>query len=68
MYSIDIIKSTIQLYYKLKKDNIIGKQRINYIKSTTIKLKFYFAYAQFVLLTIFDFNILYIFHNGCKFL
>ena len=33
MYSIDIIKSAIQLYYKFKKDNIIGKQRINYIKS-----------------------------------
>ena len=30
---IDIIKSAIQLYYKFKKDNIIGKQRINYIKS-----------------------------------
>lgn len=34
MYSIDIIKSSINLYFKLKKDNIIGKKRINYIKQT----------------------------------
>ena len=32
MYTIDIIKSAINLYYKLKKDNIIGKNRIKYIK------------------------------------
>ena len=32
MYSIDIIKSSINLYFKLIKDNIIGKKRINYIK------------------------------------
>lgn len=34
MYSIDIIKSSINLYFKLKKDNILGKKRINYIKQT----------------------------------
>jgi transposase len=33
MYSIDIIKSCINLYIKLKKNNIIGKKRINYINS-----------------------------------
>lgn len=33
MYSIDIIKSCINLYIKLKKDNVVGKKRINYIKS-----------------------------------
>jgi transposase len=34
MYSIEIIKSSINLYFKLKKDNILGKKRINYIKQT----------------------------------
>ena len=34
MYSIDIIKSCINLYFKLKKENIVGKKRINIIKST----------------------------------
>ena len=34
MYSIDIIKSCINLYFKLKNENIIGKQRIDFIKST----------------------------------
>lgn len=34
MYSIQIIKSVINLYFKLKNDNIIGKKRINYINST----------------------------------
>lgn len=32
MYSIDIIKSSINLYFKLKNDNIIGKNRIKYIQ------------------------------------
>ena len=34
MYSIDIIKSSILLYYKLKKNKIIGKKRINIINYT----------------------------------
>lgn len=34
MYSIDIIKSSINLYFKLKKDNILGKKRIKYIETT----------------------------------
>lgn len=34
MYSIEIIKSCINLYLKLKKDNIIGKKRIKYIQDT----------------------------------
>ena len=34
MYSIDIIKASINLYFKLKNDNIIGKKRIKYIQST----------------------------------
>jgi transposase len=34
MYSIDIIKCSINLYYKLKKNNIIGKDRIKYIEDT----------------------------------
>ena len=34
MYSIDIIKSSINLYFKLKNDNILGKKRIKYIQST----------------------------------
>lgn len=34
MYSIDIIKSCINLYIKLKNDNIIGIKRIKYIKDT----------------------------------
>ena len=34
MYSISIIKSAINLYFKLKKDNIVGKNRINYIQQT----------------------------------
>lgn len=34
MYSKEIIKSSINLYYKLKKDGIIGKKRINYIEKT----------------------------------
>lgn len=34
MYSIDIIKSSINLYFKLKNDNILGKKRIKYIKTT----------------------------------
>ena len=33
MYSIDIIKSSINLYVKLKSDNIIGKKRIDIINS-----------------------------------
>jgi len=33
MYSIDIIKSCINLYIKLKRTNIIGKKRIYFIKS-----------------------------------
>ena len=31
MYSIDIIKSCINLYIKLKNNNIIGKKRIDII-------------------------------------
>ncbi len=34
MYSIAIIKSSINLYFKLKKDNINGKNRIKYIQHT----------------------------------
>jgi len=34
MYSIEIIKSCINLYLKLEKDNIIGKKRIKYIQDT----------------------------------
>jgi len=34
MFSIDIIKSSINLYFKLKKENIIGKKRIDIITST----------------------------------
>jgi hypothetical protein len=34
MYSIEIIKSCINIYLKLEKDNIIGKKRIKYIKDT----------------------------------
>jgi transposase len=34
MYSIDIIRSSINLYFNLKKNNIIGKNRINYIQKT----------------------------------
>ena len=34
MYSIDIIKASINLYFKLSNDNIIGKKRIKYIEST----------------------------------
>ncbi len=34
MYSVDTIKSLINLYFKLKKDIIIGKKRINYIRQT----------------------------------
>jgi len=34
MYSIDIIKSSINLYFNLKKNNIIGKNRISYIQNT----------------------------------
>lgn len=34
MYTIPIIKSSINLYFKLKKDNIIGKNRIKYIHQT----------------------------------
>ena len=33
MYSIDIIRSSINLYIKLKNENIIGKERIKFIKS-----------------------------------
>ena len=33
MYSIDIIKSSINLYIKLKNNNIIGKERIKFINS-----------------------------------
>ena len=33
MYSIDIIKSAILLYFKLNKDGIVGNKRINYIKT-----------------------------------
>jgi len=34
MYSIEIIKSCINLYFKLKNNGIIGKNRINYISYT----------------------------------
>ena len=34
MYSIETIKSSINLYYYLRKDNIIGKKRIKYIENT----------------------------------
>ena len=34
MCSIDIIKSSINLYFKLKNDNILGKKRIKYIETT----------------------------------
>jgi len=34
MYSIDIIKSSINLYFKLKDDDIFGKKRIKYIQTT----------------------------------
>jgi len=34
MYSIDIIRASILLYYKLKNNKIIGKKRINIIRST----------------------------------
>ena len=34
MYSLDIIKSSIKIYFNLQKKNIIGKERINIIKST----------------------------------
>jgi transposase len=34
MYSIDIIKSSIKLYFKLEQQNIIGKERIKIINST----------------------------------
>ena len=34
MYSIDIIKSSINLYYKLKKEGIVGKKRIEIIYIT----------------------------------
>ena len=33
MYSIDIIRSLINLYIKLKNKNIIGKERIKFINS-----------------------------------
>jgi len=33
MYSIDIIRSSINLYIKLKNENIIGKERIKFINS-----------------------------------
>ncbi len=33
MYSIDIIKSSINLYFKLKNDGILGKKRIKYIET-----------------------------------
>ena len=33
MYSIDIIKSSIKLYFKLEQQNIIGKERIKIINS-----------------------------------
>jgi len=33
MYSINIIKSCINLYFKLKNDNIVGKKRIKYISN-----------------------------------
>ena len=36
MYSIDIIKSSIILYFKLKKDNIISKNRIKYIHELSL--------------------------------
>jgi len=34
MYSIAIIKYSINLYFKLKKDNIIDKKKIKYIELT----------------------------------
>ncbi len=34
MYSIDIIKSSINLYFNLKKNNIIGNNRISIIYDT----------------------------------
>lgn len=34
MYSLDIVKSSIKLYFKLEKENIIGKNRIKIINST----------------------------------
>lgn len=34
MHSISVIKSSINLYFKLKKDNIVGKKRIKYIEHT----------------------------------
>ena len=34
MYSIDIIKSSINLYYKLKKEKILGSKRIEIIQTT----------------------------------
>lgn len=34
MYSIDIIKAIINLYYKLQKEGIKGYKRINFIKNT----------------------------------
>jgi transposase len=34
MYSIEIIKASINLYFKLLKNNIIGKNRIDIIKKT----------------------------------
>lgn len=33
MYSIDIIRSSINLYIKLKNENIVGKERIKFINS-----------------------------------
>lgn len=33
MYTIDIIKSSIKLYFELGKKNIIGKERIKIINS-----------------------------------
>ena len=43
MYSIAIIKSSINLYFKLKKDNIIGKKRIKYIEHI-----FQYTYKYFI--------------------
>ena len=34
IYTIHIIKSSINLYFKLKKDNVVGKNRIKYIQQT----------------------------------
>jgi len=34
MYSIEIIKASINLYFKLKKNNIVGKNRIDIIHSS----------------------------------